>query len=316
MVAITGLEKRYRGAAALKGLQMTVPHGSIYGFVGPNGAGKTTTMRIIATLLPADRGSCEIDGLNVAGQAAGVRARLGFMPDFFGVYDDLTVEEYLDFYAASYRVPARQRRAMIDDLLELVDLQPKRHAFVETLSRGMKQRLGLARCLVHDPDLLLLDEPASGMDPRARYDMREILKELQHLGKTILVSSHILPELADVCDYLGIIQDGRILREGPVESVLRGTRPGTIVEVAVLGDAGPLRQALKGRPEVIALLPSGDDNAASEPARLRFQTNGGEAEAAEILRALVEAGVQVVSFAPLRDNLEEVFLQLTEPDDV
>jgi ABC-2 type transport system ATP-binding protein len=315
MVSIVDLEKRYRGTIALNGLQMMVPRGSVYGFVGPNGAGKTTTMRILATLLDADKGTCTVGGLNVERDAGRVRACLGFMPDFFGVYDDLTVQEYLEFYAAGYHLPARQRRATINDLLELVDLQHKRHAFVEALSRGMKQRLGLARCLVHDPDLLLLDEPASGMDPRARYEMREILKELQHMGKTVLVSSHILPELADVCTHVGIIQDGRIVREGPVDRVLRRTGMGIDVEVTALGETAEVVRVLERLEPVAELLPAKSRPDAPGMARITFRTFGGDAELVEVLRALVRDDMQVVSFSPVHDNLEDVFLQITEPRD-
>ncbi|MDB5077927.1 MAG: transporter ATP-binding protein, partial [Chloroflexi bacterium] len=221
-IDVQGLVKTYGATRAVHGLTMKVEAGSIYGFVGPNGAGKTTTMRILATILAADEGLCMVAGEDVRQHPAKVRARLGYMPDFFGVYDDLTVQEYLEFYAESYYVPARTKKTTIADLLELTDLTAKRDEYVESLSRGMKQRLGLARCLVHDPDVLLLDEPASGMDPRARYEMREIVKELQRMGKTVLLSSHILPELAEICTHIGIVQGGRLIREGPVDQVLQG----------------------------------------------------------------------------------------------
>ena len=205
-ISVRGLVKQYGQVRAVDGLSMSVDRGSIYGFVGPNGAGKTTTMRILSTLLNGSRGSCTIAGLDVATHPAQVRTILGYMPDFFGVYDDLTVQEYLEFYADAYSIPVRLRKTTIGDLLELIDLTEKRDAYVESLSRGMKQRLGLARCLVHDPQVLLLDEPASGMDPRARYELREIVKELRQMGKTVVLSSHILLELAEICTHIGIVQ--------------------------------------------------------------------------------------------------------------
>lgn len=321
MILVEGLQKRYGQTRALDGLSMSVAAGSIYGFVGPNGAGKTTTMRILATLLQADGGMGRIAGEDVRLHPSRVRARLGFMPDFFGVYEDLSVYEYLDFYARSYGVPARKRKTTIDELLELIDLPNKRNDMVENLSRGMKQRLGLARCLVHDPDVLLLDEPASGMDPRARYEMREIVKELQRLGKTVLVSSHILLELAEMCTHIGIIQDGRLIREGPVDHVLRGMHPGRAIELRVLGERERAERLLAGLPEAIEV-----EEAASGTAHLSgdgadegelvttlvFRTSADDRGLRDLLRALVDAGIEVIGFAVQRDNLEDVFMRLTE----
>lgn len=320
MIQVEGLVKRYGRTRALNGLNMQVMAGSIYGFVGPNGAGKTTTMRILSTLLEADEGTGQIAGEDVRAHPARVRARLGFMPDFFGVYEDLTVAEYLDFYAASYKVPAKQRKRTIDELLELIDLPHKRNDYVEGLSRGMKQRLGLARCLVHDPDVLLLDEPASGMDPRARVEMREIVKELQRLGKTVLVSSHILLELSEMCTHIGIIQGGQILREGLVDQVLRGIQAGRAVEIRVLGDAAPALRLLQGMPLVGEVVPPKDDapdagGTSSGPTSVVFRTAAEDEGLRDILRSLVEGGVPVISFTALRDNLEEVFMQLTAEQD-
>jgi ABC-2 type transport system ATP-binding protein len=316
MIEVEGLLKRYGRTRALNGVNMRVPAGSIYGFVGPNGAGKTTTMRILATLLAADGGSGMIAGEDVRRHPARVRARIGFMPDFFGVYEDLTVTEYLTFYAASYRVPPKDRARTIDELLELIDLPHKRNEYVEGLSRGMKQRLGLARCLVHDPEVLLLDEPASGMDPRARYEMREIVRELRRLGKTVLVSSHILLELSEMCTHIGIIQDGRLLREGPVDHILHDMQPGRAVEVRSLGEREATTCLLEGHPDVSEILPPEQDGAEDEPRPDRphsvvFRTFVDDAGLRDILRALVEGGAPVVSFAQQRDNLEEIFMQLT-----
>ncbi len=216
---------RYGRFAVLDGVSFSVSRGSIYGFLGPNGAGKTTTMRILSTLLLPTEGQAWLAGEDVVRHPEEARRHLGYMPDFFGVYDDLTVREYLEFYAQAHGVPRHQWPKTIDDLLELVDLGHKRDEFVETLSRGMKQRLGLARCLVHDPDVLLLDEPASGLDPRARVEMREVLKELPRMGKTVLISSHILPELADISTEVGIIHKGKIVASGPVNEIISRLGP-------------------------------------------------------------------------------------------
>ena len=318
MIEISGLVKRYKGTPALNGLDMRVGGGSIYGFVGPNGAGKTTTMRILATLLEADAGSGFIAGEDVRAHPGRVRAKLGFMPDFFGVYEDLTAAEYLDFYAASCGVPAKRRRQVIDELLELIDLSHKRDTYVEGLSRGMKQRLGLARALVHDPAVLLLDEPASGMDPRARYEMREIVKELQRLGKTVLVSSHILLELSEMCTHIGIIQSGRLVREGPVDQILRGLDPGRAIEVRLLGSALQARDLISALPNVAGVDPQpagAEPQAGGTLATIVFRTFADDAGLQEVLRALVSAGLPVVGFSVQRENLEEVFMQITEQQD-
>ncbi len=307
MLRTDGLIKAYGAARALDGLSLSVPRGAIYGFVGPNGAGKTTTMRILATLLAPDRGEAWIAGQPIGADPRAVRAQLGYMPDFFGVYDNLTVSEYLDFYAAAYNVPPARARRTNADLLELVDLHHKRDVVVEGLSRGMKQRLGLARCLVHDPALLLLDEPASGMDPRARYEMREILRELQRLGKTILVSSHILLELAEMCTHIGIVQGGKVLREGPVGTILSTLHGARGVRVTVLGDAAARQWAadiLAAQPGVTQVSAIGDD--------LDALFDGDDAAMTTLLRALIQAGLPIKSFAPSASSLEEIFMQLTE----
>ncbi len=211
MISVTNLTKTYGSRIALDHVSFEVPKGEIFGFVGPNGAGKTTTIRILAALLEPSDGQALIDGADVTREPDLVHERLGYMPDFFGVYDQLTVSEYLHFYAACYRQPKARRQKIVNDLLELVGLPERRDQAVDTLSRGLKQRLCLARALVHDPAVLLLDEPASGLDPRARVEMREILKTLQGMGKTIVISSHILPELTELCSMVGIIDHGRII---------------------------------------------------------------------------------------------------------
>jgi ABC-2 type transport system ATP-binding protein len=307
MLRAEGLVKTYGRTRALNGLSLHVPRGSIYGFVGPNGAGKTTTLRILATLLAPEGGEAWVDGRPLTADPAAVRSKIGFMPDFFGVYDNLTVSEYLDFYAAAYGVPVAESRRTNAELLELVDLAPKRDDFVENLSRGMKQRLGLARCLVHNPQVLLLDEPASGMDPRARYEMREIVKELQRMGKTVLVSSHILLELAEMCSHIGIIQDGRLLREGPVNTILGSLKGARSVRIGVMGEVAAALAVLGEQPGVSDIVPTDDG--------LEVTFAGDDAATAALLRALVEAGIPVLHFARAASSLEEIFMHLTESDD-
>src|SRR6266576_4179213 len=219
-VQTNGLTRMYGNVAALYGLDLTVNKGDLFGFIGSNGAGKTTTLRILATFLAPSAGRAQILGHDVVRDADAVRHVIGYMPDFFGVYKDMEVTEYLDFFGACYKIPTAQREKTVNDVLELVGLSEKKGALIGALSRGMQQRLGLARVLIHDPQLLLLDEPASGLDPRARIELMEILKELQGMGKTIFISSHILAELAELCDSVTIIDGGRIKFSGPIAALL------------------------------------------------------------------------------------------------
>src|SRR6188472_2141718 len=237
IVRTDGLVKRYDRTVAVAGIDLAIDQGEIFGLVGPNGAGKTTTLRMLATLLRPDAGTAEINGWSVTRNPDEVRRVLGFMPDAFGVYDDMKVWEYLDFFARCYGLPAAGRRRMIGDLLELVDLGDRRDAYVQDLSRGMQQRLCLAHALVHDPQVLLLDEPASGLDPRARVELRELLRELRSLGKTILISSHILPELEELCTSVAIIDRGRLLDAGRISDIGQRIRAGEVLRVRLLGDA-------------------------------------------------------------------------------
>ena len=218
-VKIKNLWVKYGKLTAVRDLSFEIPQGEVFGFIGPNGVGKTSTIKILATLLKPSSGTVTIGGLDVVKQQRDVRLRIGYMPDFFGVYDDLTANEYLHFFAAAYRLPKAKREAVIADVLALTDLTEKRQALVDGLSRGMKQRLSLARVLLHDPDLLLLDEPASGLDPRARIEMRELLKELARMGKTILISSHILHELSELCTRIGIVETGELVTEGSLRDI-------------------------------------------------------------------------------------------------
>jgi ABC-2 type transport system ATP-binding protein len=237
VVETHGLTKRYGPFVALDDLNLSIEPGIVFGFIGPNGAGKTTSMRILATLLEPSSGEAYVGGYSVMRDPKAVRHLIGYMPDSFGVYDNMKVWEYLDFFAASYGLPRARRIGLIDDLLALVDLSEKKEDYVEALSRGMKQRLCLARTLVHDPQLLILDEPASGLDPRARVELRALLRQLGALGKTVIVSSHILTELADICDHVGIIERGRLLASGSIEEMLRQVRQNRVLAVRLLADA-------------------------------------------------------------------------------
>src|SRR3989441_200599 len=233
MIETRDLTKMYGDLYALNRLSIKLERGDVYGFIGPNGAGKTTTMRILATLLNPTWGEATVCGYSIYNGSKDIRRVMGYMPDFFGVYDDMKVIEYLEFFAAAYRIKGPERRKKCEQVLELVDLSYKRDALAPSLSRGMTQRLGLARVLLHEPQVLLLDEPASGLDPRARIEMYELLKELRNMGKTILVSSHILPELAKVCNKIGIIERGKLLFDGDVESAIKQVRQRHVYTIVV-----------------------------------------------------------------------------------
>ena len=306
MIEVEGLRKRFGSQVALQEVDFMVPGGEIFGFIGPNGAGKTTTIRILATLALPDSGTATIGGVPVAEDPHAVRELIGYMPDFFGVYDRLTSIEYLEFYAACHGLPHRRRRAVAHELLELVDLGGRADDQVDTLSRGMKQRLCLARALVHDPQVLLLDEPASGLDPRARIEMRELIRELRRMGKTILVSSHILPELEELCTWVGFIDAGRMVAAGPISDVRNQVLTGRRLRVEVV-DADDVkllaaRDQIDGRRGVISvdLVEDGLEVAVEDA----FQDQ-------DLLIELVRAGVAVRSFAPVTGDLSEAFMRLT-----
>src|SRR5512145_1202161 len=253
IVETHNLTQRYGLTLALNQLNLQIPEGAIFGFIGPNGAGKTTTMRILTTLLQPTSGEARVAGHSVLQHTRAVRQLVGFMPDFFGVYDNMKAWEYLDFFGRAYGIPPHRRSTMIGELLELVDLGHKRDDLVMALSRGMKQRLSLARTMVHDPKLLILDEPASGLDPRARIELRELLKELRTLGKTIMISSHILTELAEMCTHIAIIERGHLLASGEVQKILRSLQPHRTIEIRVLAEVKRAQELLQQASGVIAV---------------------------------------------------------------
>ena len=310
MVQTDGLVRRYGRTLAVAGVDLSIEPGEIFGLVGPNGAGKTTTLRMLATLLQPSSGDARIDGWSVTRNPDQVRRVLGFMPDVFGVYDDMKVWEYLDFFARCYGLPAAGRRRMIADLLELVDLGPRRDDYVQTLSRGMEQRLCLAHALVHDPKVLLLDEPASGLDPRARVELRELLRELRALGKTILISSHILPELEELCTSVAIVDQGKVLAQGRVADIERRLRFGSVLRVRLLAEGTALEAArdLLGNDPDVASATILDDGT------IELGFRGDDAATARLLAESVAAGLPIVSFARAASDLEELFLQVTAPD--
>jgi len=304
MIETQGLTKRYGKLEALKELNLKIEQGKVFGFIGPNGAGKSTTMMILSTLLRPSSGKAYVGGFDVEKNPREVRQLIGYMPDFFGVYDNLKAVEYLDFYCGAYQIPDRKRRALIADLLELVNLSVKADSYVDSLSRGMKQRLGLARCLVHDPKVLILDEPASGLDPRARIEMREILIELRSMGKTIIISSHILPELAELCDDIGVIENGKLIAYGSVGDMTVGVRGISIMQLKVLDQVEEAEKVLSDCPFVRRV-----DN---KNRYFRFQFTGSDADKAALLTKLLGEGIPVVSFSEAKENLEDVFLAITE----
>ena len=310
MLKIEKLSKNYGKFPALKELSLEVPDGQLHGFVGPNGAGKTTTMRILATLMAPTSGAAWVDGTNLVREGQKARKLVGYMPDFFGVYDNLTCREYLDFYARCYRIGAEERKRMGSQLLELVQLQEKENEYVNGLSRGMKQRLCLARSLIHDPKLLILDEPASGMDPRARAEMKGILRTLREMGKTVLISSHILPELSEMCDSLTILDHGELVFSGSVEDLSDRMNGNAPLDIRLAETAGA--EAVEEAVRCLRELPYITEILQEEPFLLRVRLDGGEDVCMAAMRELVTRNVPVCDFHRAPMNLEKVFMEVTQ----
>jgi len=304
MIETKNLTKNYGNLTAVDDLNLTIQDGDIFGFIGPNGAGKTTTMRILVTLLEPTRGKAIINGLDVRKNGKKVRKMVGYMPDFMGVYDDLKVFEYLEFFAAAFGIERKKRKSIVEGVLELTDLQSKARATVDSLSRGMQQRLGLARVLIHDPKVLILDEPASGLDPRARIEIRELLRELKRMGKTIMISSHILSELEEICDHIGIIEHGRLVFSGTLEEILPRLGIQSKVRVKVADNQDKAVELLSALPQVRQVQALGDYIAVT----FRDDRNGDGI----IARTLVNADLDIISIQPEKLKLDDAFLQLTK----
>ena len=319
IVETTNLTRRYGETVALDQLNLQIPEGSIFGFIGPNGAGKTTTMRILTTLLEPSGGEAKVAGYSVQRDPRGVRKVVGFMPDYFGVYDNMKAWEYLDFFGRAYRVPASKRPGLIEELLALVDLSHKRDEYVMGLSRGMSQRLSLARTMIHDPQLLILDEPASGLDPRARIELRELLKELRALGKTIMISSHILTELAEMCTHIAIIEHGQLLASGDVQSILRSLQPHRTLEIRIIAGVGAALEWLHSQPTVqhvreasAELSSQPQEGTEHSPRSLIVEYTGDEPGMSDLLAQLIGLGVAVTRFGEQASDLEDIFMQVTK----
>src|SRR5437870_6441295 len=302
-VQTVGLTRTFGAMTALSALDLTILRGDLFGFIGSNGAGKTTTLRILATFLAPSAGSAQVLGHDVVRDADAVRHVIGYMPDFFGVYKDMEVTEYLDFFGACYKIPTAQREKTVNDVLELVGLSEKKGALIGALSRGMQQRLGLARVLIHDPQLLLLDEPASGLDPRARIEMMAILQELQRLGKTIIISSHILSELETLCNRVAIIEKVKLIYSGPVQGVRDQMATGRIFLVKVLGDEARAVELLKARPEV--------NKVEQGEGRIKVTLNDHETDPGCVAETVVHGGLKLVGLEEYELGLEEVFMRVT-----
>ena len=304
MIEIRQFHKKYGDFTAVESLDLSIGTGELFGFIGPNGAGKSTTIRFLATLLQPTSGDATVNGFSVRSQPLDVRKSVGYMPDNFGVYDGMKVWEFLDFFAVAYKIPRTRRRQVIGDVLELLDLTHKRDDFVNGLSRGMKQRLCLAKTLVHDPPVLILDEPSSGLDPRARLEVKALLKELSRMGKTILISSHILTELADCCTSIGIVERGRLLLHGPMDEVYRRIHRNRLVEIKVNDRLDAALAIVRSQPETLSV--DATDHT------LRVELASDDEHLARLLSQLMAAGVPVRSFADKDPTLEDVFMLVTK----
>jgi len=309
IVLCKGLTKRYEEITALEDLNLAIPRGTVFGYIGHNGAGKTTTIRILAGLLKATSGEAKIAGVDVADGRDEIKSLVGYLPDAFGVYDQMRVWEYLDFFGAAHKIPRAKRRDRIDYVLEVGEAEYMRDRFVDTLSKGMKQRVGIARTLMHDPQVLLLDEPASGLDPQARIHMRQLLRRLADNGKTLLVSSHILPELAAICDMVGILHKGRLRSAGPIQKVLSELQRDRLMEV----------KAVSGLPKAANVL-TGDercsrvDDTDIDAGLLRFRFSGDDESLARLLLDIQGAGVRVVTLREVPMSLEDAYMAISGLD--
>ena len=310
MIRTEDLTKQYGTLFAVKDLKLDLAAGDLFGFIGPNGSGKTTTMKILATLLQPTYGEAYVCDMSIYTKPKEIRRLIGYMPDFFGVYDDMKVIEYLEFFAAAYRIRGEKRKKVCDEMLELVDLGYKREALATSLSRGMTQRLGLARVLLHDPQVLLLDEPASGLDPRARIEMRELLKLLGGRGKTIMVSSHILPELADICNKVGIIERGELLVNADVAEVMRKVRDHVVIHVEVADRVEGAAKLLEQHPSVRSV----EIETIADKPRIRVSLNKDQGldDYSDLPTLLIQNGFKIRSFKEDEINLETAFMTLTK----
>lgn len=304
MIEIRGFGKDYGDFTAVESLDLEIKEGEMFGFIGPNGAGKSTTIRFLATLLKASRGDGSVNGYSVSQDPMNVRRSVGYMPDSFGVYDGMKVWEFLDFFAVAYRLSRTQRKQVIPDVLELLDLTYKRDDYVNGLSRGMKQRLCLAKTLVHDPPVLILDEPASGLDPRARVEVKALLKELRRMGKTILISSHILTELADCCTSVGIVERGKLLMHGPIDEVHRRIRGNQVIQARFGKNLDIGLSIIRSNPDVRDVQVDGE--------RITIEFSTPDHNSAEMLAQLVAQDVEVRSYSEKEPTLEDVFMMVTK----
>jgi ABC-2 type transport system ATP-binding protein len=310
IIEIKNLTKRFGKRLAVNNISLEIQSGEIFGLVGPNGAGKTTTMRMLVTLLKPDKGEIIIGGHSIQKAASEARRLIGFMPDSFGVYGDMTVQEYLDFFGACYKVPPQERARLIADLLELVDLNHRREDMVDTLSTGLKQRLGIARVLIHDPSILVLDEPASGLDPRARVEIRGLLLEIARLGKTIIFSSHILADVGELCSRVGIIEDGKLVAHGTLQQLSEHVMPHRRIRIGLLNRIEEAHQVLSTLPGVSAARIADADRAKHPMLEVDFI--GDDEAMGALLSALLGQGFPVIHFSEETKNLEEVFMRTTK----
>ncbi len=304
MIELIDFTKRYGDLVAVDSLSLKIEPGETFGFIGPNGAGKSTSIRFLATLLKATSGEGIVNGHRVTRDPLGVRRSVGYMPDAFGVYDGMKVWEFLDFFAVAYQIPRSRRKQVILDVLDLLDLGGKRDDFVNSLSRGMKQRLCLAKTLVHDPPVLILDEPASGLDPRARVEVKALLKELRKMGKTILISSHILTELADCCTSIGIIERGKLLMHGPIDDVYRRIRRNRIVQIKFIKNIEAGLSIIRSMPETRDIQ--------IENGSVTVELDGDDEKVASLMEELIAGGARMHSFADKEPTLEDVFMLVTK----